>query len=101
MFIHDTLVPKVVVAGSYSLELLIISVINNVNTCKHHPGLFYRPPSSGVQLMYRYNCLGSLDPSCFSNFVLIWDFNIDFYNKSHFLFSHLCTIIHSFSAAKV
>ena len=36
IFLHDSLVSKVVVAGPSSLELLIISVSNHVNTCKHH-----------------------------------------------------------------
>ena len=102
MLIHNSLVPKVVVAGPYNLELLIISVTNQVNTCKHHLGLFYRPPSSGVQCLDDlYNCLAGLDPLCFSSFVLIGDFNIDFCNHSHFLFSHLCTILHSFSFQQV
>ena len=86
IFVHDSLVSKVVMAGPSSLELLIISVSNHVNTCKHHLGLFYRPPSSSVQcLVDSYNCLGSLEPSYFSSFVLIGDFNIDFYNPSYFL----------------
>ena len=79
MFVHESLVPKVVVARPNNLELLIISVTNYANTCKHHLGLFYRPPSSGVQCLENlYHCLGSLDPSCFSSFVIIGDFNIDF-----------------------
>ena len=48
IFVHDSLVSKVVMAGPSSLELLIISVSNHVNTYKHHLGLFYRPPSSIV-----------------------------------------------------
>ena len=79
MFVHESLVPKVVVARPNNLELLIISVTNYANTCKHHLGLFYRPPSSGVQCLENLcHCLGSLDPSCFSSFVIIGDFNIDF-----------------------
>ena len=49
MLIQNLLVPKVVAAEPDNLELLIISVTNQVNTCKHHIGLFYRPPSSGAQ----------------------------------------------------
>jgi len=48
-----------------------------------------------------YNCLAGLDPLCFSSFVLIGDFNIDFCNHFHILFSHLCTILHSFSFQQV
>ena len=94
MLIHNSLVPKVVVAGPDNLELLIIFVTNQVNTCKHHLGLFYCPPSSGVQCIDDlYHCLAGLHPLCFSS---IGGFNIDFYNHSHFLFSHLHTILHSF-----
>ena len=56
MLIHNSLVPKVVVAGPDNLELLIISVTNQVNTCKHHLGLFYRPHSSGVQCLDELPC---------------------------------------------
>jgi len=49
MLIQNLLVPKVVATEPDNLELLIISVTNQVNTCKHHIGLFYHPPSSGAQ----------------------------------------------------
>ena len=63
MLIHNSLVPKVVAARPDNLELLISSVTNQLNTCKHHLGLFYRPPSSGVQCLDDlYNCLAGLDP---------------------------------------
>ena len=102
IFVHDSLVSKVVVAGPSSFELLIISVSNHVSTCKHHVGLLYHPPSSSVQcLVDLYNCLGSLEPSSYSSFVLIGDFNIDFYNPSYFLYSHLCNILSSFSLKQV
>ena len=102
IFVHNTLVSKVVVAGPNNLELLIISVSNHVNSYKYHLGLFYRPPSSGVQCMEDlYNSLESLEPSCFSSFVLIGDFNIDCCNHSPFLYSHFCTILNSFSLKQV
>jgi len=64
MFIHESLVPKVVVAGPSDLELLIISVHNHMSSCKHHIGLFYRPPSSGVQSLERlYTYFESLELS--------------------------------------
>ncbi len=91
-----------IVAGPSDLEFLIISVSNHASSCKYHVGLFYRPPSSGVQsLESLYSYLGSLDSSYFSNFVLVGDFNIDFYNHSHFLYSRLTGILHSFSLHQV
>lgn len=102
MFIHESLVPKVVVAGPSDLELLIISVHNHVSSCKHHIGLFYRPPSSGVQNLERlYTYFESLDLSYFSNFVFLGDFNVDFCNQFHFLYSHVASILDSFSLHQV
>ena len=40
-----------VVSGPNNLELLVNSVTNHANTCKHHLGRFYHPPSSGVQCL--------------------------------------------------
>ena len=92
MLIYNSLVPKAVIAGPDNLELLIISVTNQVNTCKHHRP-FLSSPSSGVQCLDDLcHCLAGLDPLCFSSFVLLGDFC----NHSHFLFSHLCTILHNF-----
>ena len=54
MFVHESLVPKVVACGPCDLEFLLISLCNHVSSCKNHGGLFYRSPSSGVQ------CLQSL-----------------------------------------
>ena len=39
VFVHESLVPKVIMAGPSNLELLIFSVTNHTNTCKHHVGL--------------------------------------------------------------
>ena len=43
MLIHTSLVPKVVAARPDNLELLISSVTNQLNTCKHHLGHFIVP----------------------------------------------------------
>ena len=45
--------------------------------------------------------VASLEPSCFSSFVLIGDFNIGFYNPSYFLYPHLCNILSSFLLKQV
>ena len=44
VFVQESLAPKVIMAGPSNLELLIFSVTNHANTCKHHVGLYYRPP---------------------------------------------------------
>ena len=44
-----------------------------------------------MQSLYTY--FESLDSSYFYNFVLLGDFNVDFYNQSHFLYSHLNSVL--------
>ena len=85
--------------GPCDLEFLLISLCNHVSSCKYHIGLFYQPPSSGVQSLQTY--FERLDSSYFYNFVLLGDLNVNFYNQSHFLYSHLNNILHSFSLHQV
>ena len=50
MFVHESLVPKVVVCGPCDLEILLISLCNHVSSCKYHVGLFidHLPAASKV-----------------------------------------------------
>ena len=48
-----------------------------------------------------YFVLKSLDPARFSFFLLIGDFNVDFYNQSNFLFSHISDIMNCLSLTQV
>ena len=66
--------------------------------CKLCVGLFYRPPSSPVSVLDNfYTVLEGLDPSYFSNFVLLGDFNIDFYNPHTPQYCKLTDVMHIFS----
>lgn len=78
-FVHSSLSYKVI-TKSPNLEFLLLCVEpNNYCTSKLHIGLFYRPPSSAVQIMDDfYEYLQSLDISHFSNLIILGDFNIDF-----------------------
>ena len=55
--------------------------------------LFYRPPSS-TQFIFDtlFSYLESIGACHFNNFVLLGDFNINYDNPSHPMFSNLCTI---------
>ena len=82
------------------LELLILSLI--VNNRKTTIGAFYHPPNSSSELMDAlYTCLENLDITCFTNFILLGDFNIDFCNTSHHLFCKLSNLMHVFSLTQV
>ena len=82
------------------LELLILSL--TVNNRKTTIGAFYHPPNSSSELMDAlYTCLENLDITCFTNFILLGDFNIDFCNTSHHLFCKLSNLMHVFSLTQV
>ena len=82
------------------LELAIVTVTSN--SFRICIGLLYRPPSSSVFVLDNlFSVLESLEPSYFSNFVLIGDFNIDYNNSLHPLRQCLDTIVSSFSFVQV
>ena len=65
--------------------------------------LFYRPPSSHYSILD--NLLTTLctfiDPSCLANFILLSDFNVNFFDTSHPLFSKLHMVTSSLSLTQV
>ena len=100
MYVHKDYFCKVLLAGPAQLEFLFISIYKNCH--KVNIGIFYRPPSSPVSVMDNlFSVLEGLDASCFSNFVLLGDFNIDFYNPLHPLYSKLTNLMQLFSLTQV
>ena len=74
--------------------------MNNPNE-KLNIGLWYRPPANSSALDILYSTLESLDVSFLSSFVLLGDFNIDFYNTGHPLFSKLDNMSNDFLLSQV
>ena len=66
-------------------------------------GLLYRPPSSPASVFETLSShLLDVSVSSFPNFVLLGDFNVDYNNLSHPLFSNLCNnIVNTFSLTQV
>lgn len=78
----------------------MLSIHNNCN--KLCIGLFYRPPNSLIDVLDNFcTTLECLDTSRFSNFILLGDFNIDFYNPTTSLHSKLTNLTHSLSLTQV
>ena len=102
MFISEKLEFQVTMCGPKELEFLLVSVynVNNANE-RVYVGLWYRPPDNMAVLDDLYSILESLDISVFSSFVLLGDFNINFYNQQHPLFCKLSTILHNFVLKQV
>ena len=100
IYTHSNLTTELVTKGPHSLEFTAVSVSNGIS--KFCISLFYRPPSSPVQVMDSlFTTLETLEISSFSNFVLIGDFNINFYNPDCFLYPKLSHILQSFSLSQV
>ena len=99
VYVRDCLSTTPIIDNA-DLELLILSL--TVNNRKTTLGTFYRPPNSSSELMDAlYTCLENLDITCFTNFILLGDFNIDFCNTSHHLFCKLSNLMHAFSPTQV
>ena len=102
LFISEKLEFQVTMCGPKELEFLLVSVynVNNANE-RVYVGLWYRPPDNMAVLDDLYSILESLYISVFSSFVLLGDFNINFYNQQHPLFCKLSTILHNFVLKQV
>jgi len=78
--------------GPHNLEFLAPSVTcTSVSVCsKFCICLFYHPPSSPGTTLQMVN------PAKFSTFILLGDFNVNFCNPQHLLFSHVSDILYNF-----
>ena len=61
--------------------------------------VFYKPPSSPSSIFVMLYLL-PIDHACFSNFVILGDFDVNF-EPSHHLYSHLLDFMTSFSLTQV
>ena len=79
---------KVILAGPSDLELLVVSV--SCRNLTHYIGIYYRPPSPFIDNFDRL-CLtlSSLSSFYFSRFVLVGDFNVNYFCTNSFLYRQL------------
>jgi len=102
MYVKSCVTSELLLMGSPNLEFLSISIFSPLSNCKHCISLFYRPPSSPADIFDNlFTVVHKLNPFCYSNFVLIGDFNVDFLNQSHPLSSKLQGFLYSFSLSQV
>ena len=80
------------------LELLPLSL--SLNNFKLHLCLFYCPPSSPSIFDTLFTYFQSIDAGHFSNFIFVGDFNVNFDNPSHPLYSNLCNVMSLFSLSQ-
>jgi len=88
--------------GPFGLEFLSLSIMSQPISGKFCLCLFYRPPSSPVFIFDNLcTTLQMVNPARFRGFVLLGDFNVNFCNKDHHLFSHVSDILCTFSLTQV
>ena len=100
VYVADRYSVKLLNKGSLDFEFMSISVhCQNYKACLC---VLYRPPSSPFSYFDSvYSALESIDYAYFSNFIFVGDFNIDFYNPSHPLYSNLSTFLSTFALSQV
>ena len=93
----DLLCPDVV-----GIELLVVSVSSYKSSSKLCLAVYYRPPSSGVDsFSFLSAALMSLNPTVFDKFILLGDFNVNYFCSGSFLYSHLLYTIAPFHLTQI
>ena len=97
LFINSVYTHNIVFSGSIEIELLIVSVSH-----KSVPitiALFYRPPGSPFVIFDTLlsTLCNHVDSYSLSNFILLGDFNVNYLETSHPLFSKLLLLSNSLS----
>ena len=88
--------------GVTDIELLIVSVTPPKSTLNLCIALFYRPPSANVvSLDHLSRTLYTLNPSSFNKFILLGDFNVNYFCTNCYLYPHLMYSLSSFNLTQV
>ena len=91
VYIKDCFEFKIISHGPLDLEFYVHNGNKRICVC-----LLYRPPSSSTTFFDNlYSTFVNLNVSLFSHVLVFGDFNVDFLNVNHPLFSKLCNILDS------
>ena len=101
-YIHNSLTWDIVLKGFNGLELIAFSIKSPLNASHHCVTILYRPPSSPVSFFDTfYNALCKISPAHYISFVLVGDFNVDYFCKDHPYFCKFQSIFHTLSLSQV
>ena len=98
LYINNLFTHSLLFKGTDSFECIILSLF--CRSRQHSPdltiALLYRPPNSCLSFFDTLFCtLSNLDVSVFSNFVLVGDFNIDYFcTQNPLIFLDLILLLH-------
>ena len=101
MYIHSSSSSQVLSAGANSHELLVVSISTFNSFCKFCISLFYHPPSCVDAIDTLCMTLFSLDPSVFDSFILLGDFNVDYFCITTSLYKRLAECLSPFALHQV
>ena len=100
IYVKDSYTTSVLPGVPPDLEIITICVQSG--NCKACLSLFYRPSSSSSVIFDTFcKYLESLNTAQFSNFILLGDFNVNFVNPSHPLYSKLCNIMSTYCLTQI
>ena len=90
MYIKSSLAFDRLYPDFVGIELLIVCVSSYKSSSKLCLAVYYRPPSSSVDSFgFLSSALMSLNPTVFDHFILLGDFNVNYFCSSSSLYSHL------------
>lgn len=101
LHIRDDVPYNVTFVGPDNLELLGLTLYNENNSRFCLCVLYSPPATTHLVLQQLFIFLQKLNPSLFSNFVIIGDFNVNFLDSSSCLYHSLLTILSSFNLTQV
>ena len=95
IYVDSMFTYSILFTANPDFECVIASLC--ANNSKFYVCFVYRPPNSSISVLDNlFTTLCSLNVCSFSNFVMVGDFNIDFSNQNHPLFSKFHSIASSF-----
>ena len=100
LYIRDILSFSLVLSGPNSLEFLCVKIHSYSHS--HVIGVLYNPPDNvSYVLSILTSVLQTLPPSIFSNFLLLGDFNVNYFDTSSAAFCQLDNMLSSFNLYQV
>ena len=106
IYIRDSLSFSLVLSGPNNLEFLCVT-IHSVSQSQLHAnsfclGVLYNPPDNVCYVLSTLtSVLQTLPPSMFSNFLLLGDFNVNYFDTSSTAFCQLDNLLSSFNLFQV
>ena len=100
LFINSVFTHNLVFTGSPDLELVILTVQLSVPLTI---ALFYRPPGSHSVILDKLltALCTHINPSLLSNFILLGDFNVNYFDTTHPLFPKLLSVSNNLALTQI